>query len=499
MEKLLKRYKELLAESNKYRYAAYVIDFDGATDCPKDGKEQSDEAKNFFYKKSLDIVLSDEYKNIVEELYQKRDQLDEVTKLDIEIQHKNVTKTALIPREELDLNRERCSKSYYEWAKARETLDYSKFMPVLAEVVAYNKRLTKWWETDALKGYDVLLDNMEEGYTEKMYDEFFNKIETDLVPFIQKVFKCKQRYNPKLDNQKYPISKQRELTDYILEHMGYTKKVGCIRETIHPFTNWFNNKDVRITTNYHEEDLFSSLYSVIHEAGHALFQLQMDDKYNETAVFDNVTCITHESQSRFYENYLGRDYSFVKFLYPKLVELFPEQLEGITIDDIYYFINSAKAGFIRCDADELTYPLHILIRYNVEKKLFHDEITTDQIPETFNFYMNKYLGITPKDNKEGCFQDVHWTDAYGYFPTYAVGSAYGAMFMSELRKNVDVDGDLSKGDFTNINNWLRNNIHGFSGTRKNLEVVKAVCGRDFNPDEYISYLKNKFGKIYNIN
>jgi len=498
MEKLLKRYKELCSEAKRYRYAAYIIDFDGATDCPKDGKEQSDDVKNAFYKMATDITLSEEYKNLVEELYKNKDSLDAVSKLDIEIQHKRVAKLSLIPREELDKNRELCSKSYLEWAKARETLDFSKFMPVLSEVVLYNKKLTKWWETDTLKGYDVLLDDMEEGYTEKMYDEFFEKIENDLVPFIQKVFACKQKYNPKLNNQKYPISKQRELTEFILEHMGYTKNVGCIRETIHPFTNWFNNKDVRITTNYHEDDLFSSLYSVIHEAGHALFQLQMDDKYNDTAIFDNVTCITHESQSRFYENYLGRDYSFVKFLYPKLVELFPEQLDGITIDDIYYYINSARASFIRCDADELTYPLHILIRYNVEKKLFHNEITSDQIPETFNYYMKKYLGLTPKNNKEGCFQDVHWTDAYGYFPTYAVGSAYGAMFMNELRKKVDVDADLAKGDFTNINKWLKENIHQYSGTRKNNEVVRAVCGREFNADEYINYLKDKFGKIYGI-
>jgi len=498
MEELLKKYKEMCDLCNKYRYASYVINFDEATVCPEFGKEQANDAMNFFDKLARDIILSDEYVNTVNALFEKKDQLDEVTKLEIERKHKDIEKLKLIPKKELEQYDEDTSKCYLAWAKARKTLDYSPFYPELEKVVNYNKKLMTWWETDKLKGFDVLINEMEEGYREEMYDKFFEKIEKDLVPFVQKVFKCKQKYNPKLDTLTFPISKQKELTEIIIKAMGYTKDVGCVGETIHPFTNWFNNKDVRITTAYHEDMLFSSLYSVIHETGHALYQLQMDDKYNNTDLFNQVTCISHESQSRFYENYLGRSFGFVKFIHQKLVKLFPDELKGITLDDIYYYVNSAKPSFTRTEADELTYPLHILIRYNIEKKLFHNEITVKQIPETFNFYMNKYFGITPENELVGCFQDIHWTSAFGYFPTYAVGSAYGAMFLKTLKESVDVEKDLSEGNFKNINAWLKENIHKYGSTIKNDEIVRKVCGRDFDPEEYINYLKEKFSDIYDI-
>ena len=278
--------------------------------------------------------------------------------------------------------------------------------------------------------------------------------------------------------------------------MEYNDLVGCIRETVHPFTSYANSNDVRITTRYDESLLFSNLYSVMHEIGHALFQIHMDKIYDGTNIFDYVTCITHESQSRFYENYLGRSRAFVKYLYPVLLKLFPTELEGITEDDIYYYINTPKAQFNRCEADELTYPLHVLIRYNVEKKLFNGEIEVNQMEETFNHYMHEYLGITPPNKQEGVFQDVHWSGGFGYFPTYALGSAYGAMFLEAIKKDIDIDKDLSEGNFKNINIWLTKKIHKFSGTRKNLEVVRSACGKEFDPDIYINYLKNKFTDLY---
>ena len=278
--------------------------------------------------------------------------------------------------------------------------------------------------------------------------------------------------------------------------MEYDDKVGCIRETVHPFTNWANCNDVRITTNYNEKLLISNLYSVMHEIGHALFQLQMDPKYNGTSIFGHVTCATHESQSRFYENYLGRSKAFVNYLYRILKEIFPFEFEGITSDDIYYYVNDVKAQMKRIEADELTYPIHILIRYKVEKKLFHDEITVSQIDETFNYYMHKYLGLTPKNMKEGCFQDVHWSSSFAYFPTYALGSAFGAQFIKAMKKDIDVDKALAEGDFKPINAWLKEHIHQYSGTKRNVEFIRDICHEEFKPIEYVNYLKDKFSEIY---
>jgi len=498
MSELLKKYRDYKKEVSMYKYANYIMNFDATTDCPINGRERSNDCQNYFQKKIFDIVLSEDYTNTIKELYKIKDSLDEVTRLDIEIEYKELMKNLLIPREELDRHYENISSCYLNWEDGRKTLDFSKFESDLEELIRFLKKVCVWWAKDDIKGYDVLLNEMEEGYNQKMYDEFFNKIETDLLPFVKEVINKKPNYNPKLDTLKFDVSKQKQLTEFILEKMGYTKDRGCIRETVHPYTDWIDNNDVRISTKYQENLLFSNLYSVMHETGHALFQLQMDDKYNDTNIFNNVTCITHESQSRFYENYLGRRYSFVKFIYPYLMELFKDELEGITVDDIYNYVNCAKKGFTRTEADELTYPLHVLIRYNVEKKLFNNEIEVKDIDKTFNYYMNEYLGITPPNKLIGCYQDCHWTSMFGYFPTYAVGSAYGSMYLEEMMKDIDIDKDLEKGDFTNINKWLKEKIHKYSGTRKNLEVIKAVCNKDFDPDTYINYLKDKFKKIYNM-
>ena len=493
---LFNKYKEYKDLIEKYEYCLFIISFDCVTDCPKNDREYSNDIQEFLTQKVLDISLSNDYIKLIYDLYEVRSELDEVYKLDIEIEHKEQEKIRKIPRDELDKHIANSYRSSHEWEVARTNLDYSKFLVELKELVEFNKKYCVWEETNDIKGYDVLLDDMEDGYNQKLYDEFFEKIEKDLLPFVKEILNKESKYNKKLDELKFDISKQKELTKRISEIMEYDDKVGCIRETIHPFTNYANTNDVRITTRYREDLLFSNLYSVMHEIGHALFQLHMDPKYNGTNVFDNVTCITHESQSRFYENYLGRSRAFVKYLYPILIELFPNELEGITEEDIYYYVNSPKAQFNRCEADELTYPFHVLIRYNVEKKLFNGEINVSQMEETFNYYMNLYFGITPPNKLIGVFQDSHWSSGFGYFPTYALGSAYGAMFLEAMKKDIDVDKDLSVGNFKNINIWLTEHIHKYSGTRKNLEVVRSVCGKEFDPDIYINYLKKKFSDIY---
>ena len=497
MENKLKQYKDYKKLMEKYNYALFIMSFDQATDCPKNDKLFSIEVQEFFQKKVMDIITSKEYQDLIIELYQNKNQFDdEVLKLDLEIEYKDLEKINRIPKEELFAHYENMNRSGYEWEVARETLDYSKFLIELEELVSYYKKYIKWQETAQLKGFNVLIDEMEEGFTEEMYDEFFEVIEQELVPFINVILTKKPKYNPKLDTLTFDIDKQKKLTKKLAMMMEYDDSVGCIRETVHPFTNWANCNDVRITTNYNEKLLISNLYSVMHEIGHALFQLQMDPKYNGTSIFGHVTCATHESQSRFYENYLGRSKAFVNYLYRVLKEIFPFEFEGITSDDIYYYVNDVKTQMKRIEADELTYPIHILIRYKVEKKLFHDEITVSQIDETFNYYMHKYLGLTPKNMKEGCFQDVHWSSSFAYFPTYALGSAFGAQFIKAMKKDIDVDKALAEGDFKPINAWLKEHIHQYSGTKRNVEFIRDICHEEFKPIEYVNYLKDKFSEIY---
>lgn len=494
----IKKYKENQDLIKNYGYALFVMSFDEATDCPKKGKEYSLDVQNFFQQKLINITTSDDYKNNVFYLYEHKDELDAFLRMQIEREYKELDKLLRVPKDELFAHFDNLNRSQMEWREGRETLDFSGFEKELEELIAYLKKYVKWMPVSFDEDYDVLLDECEDNFIVKKYDEFFNLLKEEIVPLCQKIIPLDKKYNKKLDELKFDIPTQRKLTKLILDKMEYTDEVGCIRETIHPFTNGAHANDVRITTSYSESQLFSNLYSVMHEAGHALYELGQDEKLNGTNLFGGTSMALHESQSRFYENYLGRSKSFVKFLTPILKDLFKEELNDITEDDIFYYVNDVSNQLKRTEADELTYSVHILIRYEIEKKLFRNEISVSEIDNEFNKLFETYLGNRPKDKKEGCFQDVHWTSTFGYFPTYALGNAIAAQMYYKMQEELDLDALMEKGNFGPINVWLRQNVHQYGKTKKNEEIIRIASGNDFDPKYYVKYLKDKFTKIYNI-
>ena len=498
MSEMLQKYKAYKEDLKNYGYALFIMGFDESTDCPKDGKEYSLEVQQYFQSKMLDINLSKDYQDTLFYLRNHKEELNEIEAQSIEKECKELDKLNKIPKEVMLQHMKNLSRSSLEWAKARETLDYSKFEVELKELIEYNKNYIKYLEDDKLKGFNVILNDMEDDFTTDMYDEFFNLVEVEIIPLVQQILKLPKKYNPKLLELKFPISKQKELTNKIADLMGYTTNVGCIRETIHPFTSGAHNKDVRITTKYQEDQLLSNLYSIMHEVGHALYELQNADELNNTNLSGGASCALHESQSRFYENYIGRSKEFIDKLYPILIDIFPTELEGITKEDIYYYCNSVESQTIRIEADELTYPIHVLIRYKIEKMIFNNEIEVEDIDKLFNDLMEEYLLIRPTNKKEGCFQDSHWSGFFGYFPTYALGSAMSAQILNAMRKDLDFEQTVSNLDFKTINTWLKEHIHKYGSSKKNLEVLKIATGEDFDPKYYIDYLKNKFKNIYEL-
>lgn len=490
------KYKDIQSELKNYRYAAFVISFDEATVCPKKDKENSLSVCDYFQKKIIDITTSDEYYNLLKDLIN-LDNLPEVDKKAIKKEFDDLTKIRKVPKEVLFKGLDIMTKSSLSWQKARDSLDYSEFENDLDSLVNYYKEYITYLE-DKYHGYDVLLDEMEDDFDQNKYDEFFNLLEMEILPLVKKILAMPKLYNESIRNVKFDIDKQKKLTKKICELMGYNDEVGYIGETIHPFTNSANINDVRTTTRYDEKLLFSNLYSVMHEVGHALYELQNDEKFNETVLFGGTSCAIHESQSRFYENYIGRSKEFISYIYPILKDIFKEELKDYSFSDIYYYCNDVCAQFIRTEADELTYPFHVLIRYKIEKMLFNNEIEAKDIDRIFNELMFDYFGITPTNKKDGCFQDVHWSGSFGYFPTYALGSAMSAQFYYAMKKDINIEEELSNGRFELINKWLKNKVHLFGASVKNLEVIKKATNEDFNPNYYIQYLKNKFKDIYNL-
>ncbi len=495
---LLEQYKKKQEILKNYKYALFVISFDESTICPKNDKENSLSVMEYFQKEILKIETSYEYYNLLNDIINSNEEIDEITLLAIKKEYKDLTKIRKVPQELLFEGMEIASRASLSWENAREDLNYDKFESDLSDLVSYYRKYIPYLE-GKYQGYDVLLDEMEDDFTIEKYDEFFNLLEAEILPLVKRILALPKKYNEAIKDVKFDIDKQKKLTKRICELMGYDDSVGYIGETIHPFTNSANVNDVRTTTRYDESLLFSNLYSVMHEVGHALYELQNDKKLNETSLFGGASCALHESQSRFYENYLGRSKAFIKFLYPILKEIFAEELKDYTFDDIYYYCNDVCAQFTRTEADELTYPFHVLIRYKIEKMLFNKTIESKDIDKVFNDLMYEYLNIKPSNKLEGCFQDVHWSSGFGYFPTYALGSAMSAQFYYYMKKDLDIDKEMENGDFSKINEWLKNHVHHIGASKKNLEIIKLATNEDFNPKYYIDYLKNKFKDIYKIN
>jgi carboxypeptidase Taq len=385
------------------------------------------------------------------------------------------------------------------WRKAKQKNDYEIFRPTLEKIVAFNRKYVKYVETEKLKGYDVLLDEYEKGMTMKDYDEFFSKIKTELVPFVKKVLDKKLELDDSFNKLSYPKEQQREFFKYLAETLGFNFNKGVLKESEHPFTSGFGTTDVRVTNHYYENDFTSSIFSGIHELGHALYEQQINPELDHTLSGGGGSMALHESQSRFYENIIGRSLDFWKIHFPKLKSVFKKQLRGVKLKDFHKLINRAEASLIRTEADELTYPIHIMIRYDIEKALFAGEIEVKDLPRIWNDKYQEYLGLEVPSDREGILQDIHWAGgSFGYFPTYALGSAYAAQIYKVMNRDFKVLKSLQSGDTKEINAWLKERLHKYGSTKPPKELFRICVGGKFNPKHYIDYLIKKYTKIYEL-
>lgn len=272
-----------------------------------------------------------------------------------------------------------------------------------------------------------------------------------------------------------------------------------IKESEHPFTTNFHNKDVRITTHYYENNLESAIFSTIHESGHAIYEMNIADEITMTPIGTGASMGMHESQSRFYENVIGRSPQFWKSIYPKLQETFPQQLNEISFEKFIEGINRVETSLIRTEADELTYALHIMVRYELEKKMFEEDIDFQKLPELWNQLYQEYLGVTPPNDSEGILQDIHWAGGdFGYFPSYAIGSAVAAQIYAYMQKHTAIDEWIETGNFEALKNYLRDHLHQYGAIYNTNELLLQLTQETFNPQYYIDYLKNKYTQLYHL-
>ena len=481
-----------------YEHAMGLIYYDGCTTAPKETADNRAVTMSVLSEEIYRQSTSEETAELLEFLDANRDDLSPDEKRMVYLLLKDIREMKKIPMDEYIAYQELMVKAEDVWERAKNASDFDMFCPYLEKLFAYQKKFAKYIDPD-MDPYDHCLNEYEEGLTMETCDRFFERLRAGIVPLLKRIQEAEQ-IDDSIRHGCFPAAKQEELSYHLMKLIGLDLGHVGLSTTEHPFTTSLgSHHDERITTHYYENDFAFSMYSVIHEGGHALYDTGSADGIAYTVLDGGVSMSIHESQSRFYENIIGRSRAFCRLIFPELVRLFPEQMEGHDAEEFYRAMNKAQPSLIRTEADELTYSLHIMVRYELEKRIMHDELEVKDLPAEWNRLYREYLGIDVPDDRRGVLQDSHWASGlFGYFPSYALGNAYGAQFLAKMRETVDVDACIENGDFGPVNDWNREHIWQYGGRFTPAELLSRVYEAEFDPAYYIDYLEKKYNELYGL-
>ena len=492
----LQIYREKISQLKALNHAMGVLSYDGETVAPVESSEGRGKTLSYLSGCSYEIETSEALSEATDWLSAHKDELSAQDRREIEVFLRQKEFTASIPQAEYVAYIELLNRANSVWHEAKQESNYPAFAPLVQEIFDTNRRFAQYYRPNQ-PPYDTQLDLYERGLTTQKTDAFFEALKSRIVPLLKKVMARPQVDDSFLSGKRFPIEIQRKLSDELMQLLRIDRRRCTIGESEHPFTTSYNKKDARITTHYFEDNLLSSMYSVIHEGGHALYELHSGDALEGTMLCGGVSMSIHESQSRFFENYIGRSRAWIELILPKLQALFPAQLAGITAEQLYRAVNKVEPSLIRTEADELTYALHVLVRYELEKELFAGSITAAELPQAWNEKYRAYLGVEVPNDRQGVLQDSHWSGgAVGYFPSYALGSAYGAQMLAKMKQSIDVDAAIRSGDLRPIHDWLEARIWRFGCLHDPMELLERAVGESFDPSYFMDYLEEKFGAIY---
>lgn len=484
-----------------YHEALELMHWDLRTGAPKKGLEIRSEAIGTLSDELFRLSTSDELADYLSALSEPAvfATLDRVWQRTVEEVKHDLDRSRKIPAERNKAYVVLTSKAETVWEEARAESNFEMFRPYLEEVVAMNIEFAEYWDSAANK-YDTLLDMYEPGMTTTQIDEIFSGLRSETVRLVQAIADSGRRIDESPFLRNYDIDKQREISRILLTAMGYDFAAGRLDETVHPFQTSINRFDARVTTKFLVDDVRSNIFSTIHEGGHALYEQGVSTDLIGTPLCGGASMGIHESQSRFWENMIGRSREFWAYQYPNLLKLFPAQLAEVSLDDFYRGVNVVQPSLIRIEADEVTYNLHIMIRYEIEKGLIGGQLRVADLPEIWREKMRDYLGITPDNDADGVLQDVHWSDgSFGYFPTYALGNIYAAQFRHALSVAIpDYMEQVREGNLGAIKHWLNVNIHQYGRMLKPAEIVRQVTGESIESSYLVAYLKEKAKAIYGV-
>ncbi len=493
--------KAHLAQPIDLQHAAGVLHWDQEVNMPEEGVNARAEQLSTLSALAHKMIISDETARLLEAAE------EEVADLDyddddvslVRVTRRNFDKYTKIPTALVIREARASSKSLMAWRKARENDDFASYEPHLAEIVdiAREKAEHLGYEEHP---YDPLLQSYEPGMTTAQVAALFKDLKEGLLPIVQKIAEQPEVDDTLFSAQVYPQDRQWEFTMLLLRDIGYNFNRGRQDKATHPFTINFAPTDVRVTTRLLEDRPQSAIFSSVHEGGHALYEQGIPLKFMRTALSGGATLALHESQSRLWENQVGRGIPFWTHYYPILRAFFPEQLGDVSFDALYRAINKVEPSFIRVEADEVTYNFHIFIRFELEQALVTGELAVADVPDAWNARYEEYLGLTPPSDTLGCMQDIHWAQSMvGYFPTYALGNLISAQLYDQIKEDLpDIEAGFARGEFAPLLNWLRDKVHKHGKKFTAPELLQRELNQEISADALLAYMQEKYTQIYDL-
>ena len=499
MNQTLKQFKSYRNKMLQYQQQLNLLHWDLQTQTPKMGVESKLNSVSFFSSELFRLSTAEEYGRMLKELSSPHqfDALDAGMQMKVKRGLREYERFLRVPEDFYTSYVTEKARSQKAWEEAKRSSDFSVFAPHLNQIIEMTKKYVHYMEPDQ-DPYEVLLDTFEEGMDSSSIDRIFGQLKAGLKLLLEKI-SASPRPDLSLLKGNYDINSQKEVQKMLLAYIGFDFDSGCTAESEHPFTMDMAPGDIRLTNHFRQDNPIDSMFSAIHEGGHAVFAQNVDPMYNDTAVWQVDMMGLHESQSRFYENILGRNPNFWIPVYDRLGTLLPK-FQSVPLELFCRAINDVHPSLIRTEADEVTYCMHIILRYDIERAIFRDQVSTDELPGLWNDKMEELLGIRPENDAQGILQDVHWSDgSFGYFPSYLLGSVYDGMFLAQMEKELgSTDSLLAQGRISEITAWLNEKIHRHGSLYTSKEVIQNVCGCGISAAPLLDYFNRKYSEIYHF-
>ncbi len=497
---MTERFDELwrrLAEIHDVEKAAGVLSWDEETKMPPSGAEVRAEQRATLNRIAHELNISPDLGELLEELrpFEEEHDFESFEASLIRIARRDYEKAVRVPS---DLRAEMTragSLGYQGWLRAREAEDYSIMLPHLERNLELRRRYVECFEPEG-DPYDVVLDDYEPGMKTVEVEEIFAKLKAALVPWLRAVSDADPIDDSCLRGR-FPRDAQRRFAQAVLDRWGMDRAAWRLDLTVHPFATSFGPTDIRLTTTFHEDSMHGIL-SCLHEFGHGIYERQVDPAYTRSPLAQGVSSAFHESQSRMWENLIGRNIATWRYFYPRLQQEFPDHFADVPLEGFHRALNKVQPSFRRVDADEVTYCLHIILRFELERSMLAGDVSLKDLPEAFNEKMREYLGLHPPDVVTGVLQDVHWSDmSFGYFPTYALGNVVSVQLWERAEADLgELEEPFERGDFAPLREWLRENVHRHGRAFTPQELLMRVTGSTMDPEPYLRYLERKLGELF---